>query len=286
MLVDALSAALRALSFVALFQAAGTAIFIAVFGRALDASTAGVRRVGIASALAAIALVLSHYLLEAGRMSGELTGMMDPTLQGMVMHSSASVAATWRVAGLLLIVVGLRVASSSGLLLAVVGATLAIAAFTLLGHTATNPARWAMSMLLLLHLLVVAFWFGSLVPLILVSSRERAAAASAVVEQFSGLAIWLVPGLFVAGLLLAILLLPDVAALLTPYGSLLVAKILGFAVLMGLAALNKWRLGPALVRDDRNAKAAFQRAVVAEYVLIVAVLCVTAVLTSFFSPEG
>ena len=286
MLVDALSATLRALSFVALFQAAGTAIFIAVFGRALDASKAGVRRVGVASAVFAIALVVSHYALEAARMSGELAGTMDPTQQGMVMHSSASVALTWRLVGLALIGVGLRIGASIGIPSAVVGATLAVAAFTLVGHTAANPARWLMSVLLLVHLLVVAFWFGSLVPLILVSAREPAAAVGRLVEQFSAVAGWLVPGLFAAGLVLTILLLPNLAALLTPYGGLLLVKIAAFAVLMGLAALNKWRLGPALGRDDPRAKTVFQRAVIAEYVLIVAVLCVTAVLTSFYSPEG
>jgi putative copper resistance protein D len=62
-------------------------------------------------------------------------------------------------------------------------------------------------------------------------------------------------------------------------------KVAGFAVLMGFAALNKWRFGPALSRGDARATAAFRRSLAAEYVLIAAVLSVTAVLTSFYSPE-
>jgi putative copper export protein len=84
---------------------------------------------------------------------------------------------------------------------------------------------------------------------------------------------------------MAALLLPDVAALLQPYGELLIAKVVLFAVLLGLAALNKWRFGPAIERGDTQAARGFRRCVVSEYVLIVAVLSVTAVMTTFFSPE-
>jgi hypothetical protein len=46
MQIDVLSALVRSLGFLALFQAAGVAIFVAVFGRELSAAAALVRRVG------------------------------------------------------------------------------------------------------------------------------------------------------------------------------------------------------------------------------------------------
>ena len=85
---------------------------------------------------------------------------------------------------------------------------------------------------------------------------------------------------------MAVLLLPSVSALSEPYGELLIAKVVGFAVLMGLAAANKWRLGPALVHGSVQTGRWFRRSVAAEYVLIAAVLTITAVMTSFFSPEA
>jgi putative copper resistance protein D len=285
-MTDVLSVVLRALSFILLFQAAGVALFIALFGRRLASSRDAVRRLGQATALAAIVSVAAHYALEAARMAGELSGMWDPALQAMVWHSPSRAALICRLAGLLLIALGLQVASPRSMIAAVGGAVLATGAFALTGHTSVNVHRGTLATLLMFHLLVVAFWFGALWPLYLASLRETPARASDIVERFTALATWLVPVILLAGMVMALLLLPNVAALGQPYGELLIAKIVGFAVLMGLAAANKWRLGPALVSAPLQTGRWFRRSVAAEYVLIAAVLTITAAMTSLFSPEA
>jgi putative copper resistance protein D len=288
--VDVLSVTLRALSFVALFQAAGIALFLACFGRYLSVCGEELRRLGRAAAVVAGGLLVGQYLLEPARMAGEMSGMVDGSLEAIVVHSPVAVTLAWRLAGLVLVYVGLRAASGAGATsgagaVSVVGATIAVAAFAMMGHTSTHPERWLLSVLLLAHLLIVAFWFGALVPLYVASKRESASAAGAVTEAFSATAGWLVPLLFVAGLGLAVFILESVAGLFTTYGALLVAKVGGFALLMGLAALNKWRLAPALARGDARITASFRRSLAAEYALIVGVLSVTAVMTTFFSPD-
>jgi putative copper export protein len=283
---DVLSVILRALSFVLLFQAAGVAIFVAIFGRRLASSQGTVRRLGQAAAIAAIVLVAAHYALEAARMAGEMSGMWDPTLQGMAWNSPARAALICRLLGLLLIAVGLQGASVRWTIVAVGGAVLATGAFTLTGHTSVNVHRGALATLLMLHLLVVAFWFGALWPLYLASLRETPARASDIIDRFTAAATWLVPVILLAGIVMAVLLLPNLSALSEPYGELLIAKAAGFAGLMGLAAANKWRLGPALVHGTVKSGRWFRRSVAAEYVLIAVVLTITAVMTSFFSPEA
>jgi hypothetical protein len=84
MLIDALSVTLRALSFVALFQAAAIAIFLALLDHELKGTERPVRQLAILSALVAALRLLSQYVLKAARMSGELGGVMDPALQGLV----------------------------------------------------------------------------------------------------------------------------------------------------------------------------------------------------------
>jgi copper resistance protein D len=284
--VDVLSVILRALSFVLLFQAAGVAIFLLVFGRRLAESWNAVQFLGQGAALAGIALVAGHYALEAARMAGGLSGMGDPLLQGMVWHSSSGTALIFRLVGLGLIAIGLQRVQGRGSILVGAGALLVCLAFTLTGHTSIAAYRLTLGGLLMIHLLVVAFWFGALGPLYFASSRETPVRASELIEAFTATATWLVPVILLAGVTLAAVLLPSLSVLREPYGELLIAKVVGFAVLMGLAAANKWRLGPALAAGTPGSGRRFRRAVAAEYVLIVGVLAVTAVMTTFFSPES
>jgi putative copper export protein len=137
--------------------------------------------------------------------------------------------------------------------------------------------------LLALHLLVVAFWFGALVPLAVVIRLEPRTTAAEVLKRFSVIAGWLVPLILVAGLTMAWLLTGSLSVLAKPYGELLLAKLAGFGLLMVLAAYNKWRLTPAF--EQARSESSLRRSMAAEYVLIVAVLSVTAVLTAFYSPE-
>ena len=74
---DILSVLLRAVSFVLQFQAAGAVFFAAGFGPALTVSLAGVRKLARVSAIVALFTVAAHYILEAARMAGDMSGMLD-----------------------------------------------------------------------------------------------------------------------------------------------------------------------------------------------------------------
>lgn len=284
-MVDMLSVALRAASFVLLLQAAGIALFIVIFGDRIEESSAATRSIGSLSAWLAIAAVIGHYVLQAGRMAGDLSGVGSGQLQRIALNSPDAAEASLAILGLALIAAGLRGANGLAAASKVVGAALAVVAFTLAGHTSVSPHRWFLIVALTVHVLIVAFWLGALVPLYLATRLERAPIAAKVVAAFSRAATWIVPGVFLAGAVLAVGLLPGLATFARPYGQLLLVKIGGFAVLMALAAINKWRLTPALARGELQAGAALRRSVTAEYVLIACVLTATAVMTTFFSPD-
>jgi putative copper resistance protein D len=283
--VDGLSAGLRALSFVALFQATGAAIYLACFGGLLAVTRRAVQRLAVSSALVAIVLLVLQYVLEAARMGGELASVMDRDLQTLALHLPAAHALAVRVAGLVVLVFALRMKSKPGTALVVAASIVVLLGFTLMGHTVSHSPRWLLATLLVAHLLVVAFWFGALVPLRLATAYEAPRTAGAAIEAFSTAATWIVPALFIAGLALAAVLLGGFAALRTPYGQLLIVKVVGFALLMGLACLNKWRLGPAVAAADAKLTRSFRRSLQLEYMIIAAVLTVTAVMTTFFSPD-
>lgn len=287
MAVDVLSVTLRALSFIAMFQAAGAALFVALFAAPLTATAGAIRRIAVISAIAGALFASAHYALEAARMSGDFAGVADASLQALVFHSSISTALALRLAGLALVAGGLCTPrlSHSGVVLAIAGVLLIVGAFATVGHTTTHPEHGLSRVVLIAHLLAVAFWFGALIPLGLVSARESSAVAGEVIDAFSRLAAIIVPGLLLAGLTLAVFLSGSLAVLRTPYGRILLGKVAGFALLMVPAALNKWRLGPAIARGDARAALTFRRSLAIEYVLIAAVLALTAILTTFFAPD-
>jgi putative copper export protein len=281
---DVISVVVRALSFIALFQAAGIAISIAMFGRLLEQSSQRIREVGFISALAGLAFVAVHYSLEAARMAGSLAGIFDWSLQQLVLASSMSAAAGARLAGLLLIAITIRREGVAPILLGLAGAVSAVVGFTFVGHTANAEQGAWLPLLLIFHLLVVAFWFGGLAPLHIASRLEHRQRSAQIVAKFSWVASLVVPGLFLLGVALTLVLVDRWSVFAETYGLLLIAKASGFALLMALAAMNKWRYGPALASTS-GAVAAFQRTVAAEYVLICLVLIATAVMTTFFSPS-
>lgn len=289
---DRLSVTLRALTLVLLYQASGAAFFLAVMRGRLSRSAGAIRRLAIASGLAAAVLAAAHETLDAARMADDYAGVLDPAMLRLAWFSGNGAAHLTQMIGLAVIAAALasrRGGDAPGpgaLRVATLGAAIAAVALALTGHSRTHPEHGLFTLLLVLHLLLVAFWFGSLWPLVLVLRGEPAAVAAAVVARFSSSAMRLVPLILVAGLGMAWLLIDDASVFRRPYGLLLLAKLAGFAVLMPLAAFNKWRLTPALEAGAPAALPVLRRIIVAEFTLICAVLTVTANLTAFYSPEG
>ena len=285
MSIDLLSVVVRSLGWVSLFQAAGAAFFLALFGRYTPNANRPIRRLGLWAAVAAALLLLSHPALTAARMSDAWSGLFDPRLQRLAWRGSAGQAVLLAVSGLILVAFGMRFKAASGRHVATIGGCFCACSPVLTGHTSVHAERGLLACLLAVHLLLIAFWFGALAPLMICSRRESTAAAVAVLNGFSTLAGLLVPCIAIAGLAMALILLPDRAAWSTGYGYLIVAKIGAFAVLMVLAAWNRWRVVPAMAAGASTMGGALVRVIGAEYALIVAVLSTTAVLTSFFSPQ-
>ena len=60
---------------------------------------------------------------------------------------------------------------------------------------------------------------------------------------------------------MSVLFIRSFAELATPYGAMVLGKSFGFALLMALAAQNKWRFGPRLLAGDPAAAFGLQRTI-------------------------
>ena len=105
---------------------------------------------------------------------------------------------------------------------------------------------------------------------------NRRRAVVPVLQRFSRLAVPVVGRLVLSGLGLAIVQLESFGALIeTRYGIILLVKLMLVTVLLGLAALNRYRLTPAVAADPQNTRPLIG-SILIECVVVVGILAVVA----------
>jgi putative copper resistance protein D len=283
---DAVVLGLRALAFVAVFQAAGAAIFLSLFARELAASAQSIRTLAKTAALAAVVLTALHHVSIPARLAGTFAATLDPSLSDLVLQSSIGPAHAVRLAGLALLAVSLDQATRPHMIASLIGAGLALFSFALTGHTTIHDLRLVLAPLLLVHIASAAFWFGSLWPLYVVADREPIELTGRVATRFSALAVRSVPLIFVCGAAMTLIFVRSIDALVSGYGALVALKTLAYVALLALAALNRERLVHEIVAANGAALRLFGRVVRIEWLIIAGVLIATALMTDLFSPEG
>jgi copper resistance protein D len=143
------------------------------------------------------------------------------------------------------------------------GALLASLAWAGHANVEVGPHSWAHHASDLAHLLAAGAWLGGLPALAaLLSGLVRSPTDHAIDEcakltaRFGNRAALCVGVSVVTGIVNACYLLPDVPALLeTPYGHLLLLKLLVFSLMLAIAAVNRTRL-TAVMRAERGDAAA------------------------------
>lgn len=200
--------------------------------------------------------------------------------------STRGTAALVAIGGLAVVAGALFLESRERRPVALIGILAVIASFALSGHVATASPRWVAIPTLLFHVAVVAFWLGSLIPLLSVLHAPRVLRLAAF-SRFSEIAFFVVPQLVVAGAILATLQIerPD-AVFASPYGLIFALKILLVCTLFVLAACNRWILMPEMKEDSPGHADRFRRTIWAEIGLGFAILCVTAFLSQTAPPRS
>ena len=274
---------LRAAYYAGSLGAAGSAFFVLLFGARLEpADAARLRRWTAGVALLGLLAGSGTLAAQVWALTGEAT-LGDAEVWGVALLSRAGASHALGAAGLLL--VALPAATAAGRRAwarpaAAAGGVLVCASYALAGHAAGSEPWPLPAGLVLLHLLAVAFWIGSLPPLAWAARREGTAAAR-LVRDWARLAAFAVPALAVAGLLLAALVGGGPRGLLASrYGSALAAKVALVAALLGLAAWHRFHSTPALAAGAPRAGRRLSRSIALEAAVAVLVLCATARLVS------
>jgi copper transport protein len=143
------------------------------------------------------------------------------------------------------------------------------------GHASTAPPQWLTRPAVFLHGIGLAWWVGALLPLTALALRP-AQPLLPVLHRFSRIAVPVVGIVALTGLLLAVIQLESLQALVsTNYGWILCIKLVLVAVLLSLAALNRYRLTPALQSPSQDARP-LVRSIGLECVVVVGILALVA----------
>lgn len=147
-------------------------------------------------------------------------------------------------------------------------------AFVGAGHASTAPPRFLMMPAVFLHALSVMIWIGALIPLADVLGRNDGAAGDAL-RRFSTAIAAVVFVLAVSGIFLATVQVGHVSALwTTPYGLVLLTKLALVALLLSLAAINRYRLTEGALAGEGGARRYLKRSIAAEAAIALAIIAV------------
>ncbi len=218
----------------------------------------------VALAVAGVALSTVQLALLAASMMGTPAWPVDREAVGMLLTGSATGTA-WnaRIAALLLAGLAATVAVGRDAWLGVVtiAAGLALSALAWTGHGAAGEGvpGWVHLTADLLHLLASGAWVGALLGLVLLLARPAARVDVAhlmlthrALHGFGRVGTIVVGAIVVTGLVNSWMLVgfgnvPELGT--TLYGRLLIAKLVLFGAMLGLASLNRFRLTPTFERS-------------------------------------
>jgi putative copper resistance protein D len=248
----------------------------------------------ILKAAAALAALVLYFLLQIGLINQNgLRGMFDSFMAGIVLQSTVGYGVIMRTVGILLPLTGLLMARRALLATGsariaprlqvswLVGTLLFSSSFAVLGHV-VNLSLLA-QLAIVLHTFAISLWVGALYPLYVLCEREPAAVVLPVLRRFGVWGWGITASLLVTGVFLLTQLVEAPADMLTtPYGQLLSAKLVLVLALLGLGALNKFRLVPAL---EAAGAGKLSKSIAGERALVVLILVLTACMTTLTGPS-
>ncbi len=269
--------AARALSYTALLLAAGAPLYMLVAGRAL---VSGRRTLPAVAVLALIALAASAWgMMESvASMLAAPVGEVDrATLQAILAETPLGLVFAVRGAALLLTAFA---AARRQCGLAAIAASIALATNAWTGHVGATEGGFGTIHRLsdVAHLLAAAMWLGALI--IFLGALLGRSNRDALLRSLAGFAATgtILVLLLTTGIVNMIVIAGWPPSLTSDWALVLMVKLGLFAAMLGFAALNRWRLAPALAADAPGSDRALRFSLAAETAAGLAVLLVVALL--------
>ena len=278
----------RFLQYGAMLLAAGAALFIVAMNVPANVEASVFRMGRLSAIVAAVTYVLALGFGGAEMVMGGAGALFSPSAWSQALGSTLGPSALIGIPGLLILAYAFGKGpegKSTGVL--VLGSAVAVASFLVTGHAATAPPVWMMAPVVAVHLFCAAFWIAALYPLAKTTQEAEITQAGAVMTQFSDRAVWTVAALFLSGVVITWIQVESPANMLSSdYGLRLTLKLVIFFALLGLAAMNKMVLTPALEKADGAAPEKLRRTIKFEYAAMVLIIGAAVSLTLVTPPRA
>lgn len=271
---------LKALLYLSLLGTVGTLLFSLHFNK--YQSLAGVRYCQSLikkSASLGIIVSLGTFFSVAGNMGGDFVSAIDMIMLRLAFESKLGLASLIALLGFVILRVTNKSTSQLGFVISLIGLILVLLSFVISGHSTKDG--FVTQTLLLIHLVGISYWLGSLLPLSWMCISDDDENLHIITHRFGVLAIGYIMALMISGFIFAYHLIGSFYALInTSYGNVLLAKLVAVFLILSLGALNKFKLVPLLIKNPTVGAKRLRSSVNFEILLALIILGFSSLLTT------
>jgi putative copper export protein len=214
-----------------------------------------------------------------GNLGGEFLSILDPIILELAITSKAGYAAIFALIGFILTVVSTRHEVVSLKVLGWLGIGFVLLSFIYTGHS--QKSGILAQILLLFHLICVAFWLGSFIPLYNMCSSAKTSNLHIIAHRFGILAVFYLAVLIISGGLFAYILMNDISLLFsTSYGNAFLIKMSLVSLLLLFGALNKFKNVPLIKNEPTVGSIQLKKSIRIEMFIALLILSLTSILTT------
>ena len=276
-----LSPLVKVLLYVLSFLAVGTGLFIFHFRSFLSQPTLAyccklVRKSSLIGSIIAPLLLL----MTAGNIGGDLQSAFDPLMINIALSSKAGQSVLVLFFGFLFVLLWISLFQNQRPIPGILGFALILSSFSLYGHSTING--FSSQLLIVLHLGAISFWVGSFLPLrYLTQGKIEEENLFQIAHQFGVYAVYYIGVLLITGLMLGTILVGGMEQLVTSdYGKAFLFKLFFATTLLGIGALNKFRLVPQLKNNNLSHAIKLRKSINVEISILFIILVISSLLTT------
>ena len=271
----------KVLLYVLSLLAVGTGLFILHFRSFLSQPTLAYCR-KLVSKASLIGSIIAPILLlmTAGNIGGDLQSAFDPLMINIALSSKAGQSALVLFFGFLFVLLWISLFQNQRPIPGILGFALILTSFSLYGHSTING--FGSQLLIVLHLGAVSFWVGSFLPLrYSTQGKIEEENLFQIAHQFGVYAVYYIGVLLITGLMLGTILVGGIEQLVTSdYGKAFLFKLFFATTLLGIGALNKFRLVPQLKNNNLSHAIKLRKSINVEISILFIILVISSLLTT------